>query len=217
MKLYTYPQAPSLRRVHLFLAEKGDALSRQIEQIVVDLRAGAHLSDEFGRKSPCHTVPVLELDDGRCLSECGAICRYLEAIEPEPPLFGRSPEAQGIIADREHWVEMNGLLAVMEAFRNTLPGMADHALPGRRPVPQIAALAERGRRRYEWFLEDLDGFLAASEYIAGDDFSQADLTALVTIDFAVRGIKLAIPGSLDHVRRWYEEVASRPSVKAVGR
>lgn len=209
MKLYTFPQAPSPRRVHLFMAEKG----LDIEQEVVDLRSGEHLESEFARKNPNCTVPTLELDDGTCLCECVAIGRYLEELHPDPPLLGRTPEERGIIADRDHWVEMNGTLAVIEAFRNAVPGMKDHALPGSRPVAQIAELAERGKQRYGWFLEDLDEMLSGREYVAGTRFSVADITALVTVDFATQAIKQEMPGELGNLARWYEQVNARPAVQ----
>lgn len=210
MKLYTFPQAPSPRRVHLFIAEKG----LDIEQQTIDLRKGEHLEPEYAGCNPACTVPALELDDGTCLSECVAICRYLEEIQPDPPLFGRHALERAVIAERDHWVEMNGILAVMEAFRNAAPGMADHALPGTRRVAQIPELAERGRQRYGWFLEDLDGILAGSEYVAGEVFSVADITALVTIDFARGALKAEIPDWAERVRVWHEKVSARDSVRA---
>jgi glutathione S-transferase len=209
VKLYTYPQAPSPRRIHLFLAEKG----LDIEQEVIDIRAGAHFNPDFAGRNRQRTVPVLELDDGTCLSESVAICRYLEDLQPSPPLFGNSAAERAFVVDRDHWVEMNGLLAVMDAFRNSLPGMADRALPGPRRVAKIAELAERGRQRYGWFMADLDEQLADREFIAGNDFSVADITALVTIDFASRGIKMDIPDELTHLTRWYAQVNARPAVQ----
>lgn len=210
MKLYTFPAAPSPRRVHLFLAEKG----LEIEQVIVDLLAGEHLADDFACINRQCTLPVLELDDGTCLCESVAICRYLEEIHPDPPLLGSTAEQRAVIADIDHWVEMNGLVAVIEAFRNALPRMKDHALPGRRPVPQIAELAERGRKRYGWFLDDVDEMLAKREFVAGNTFSVADISTLVAIDFAAWGIKIEIPESLANLTRWYDQVSSRPSVAA---
>lgn len=209
MKLHTFPDAPSPRRVHLFLAEKDLA----IEQVFVDLRCGQHLSDEFARLNPDCTVPVLELDDGTCLSSCAAICRYLESAHPDPSLFGSSPEVSARIDDRDRWVEMNGMLAVMEGFRNSLKGFRDHGLPGRRPVAQIPELAERGRQRFEWFMNDLDRMLSGQNYVAGDDFSVADITALVAIDFGLRGLKMTMPDDAAHVARWHRAVSARAAIQ----
>lgn len=210
MKLYTFPEAPSPRRVHLFLAEK----ELEIEQEIVDIRKAEHMSDEFAAIHPDCTLPVLELDDGTRLSSCAAICRYLESVQPDPPLLGSSPEACARIDDRDRWIEMNGLLAVIEGFRNVAPRMKDHALPGRRPVAQIPELADRGRERFRWFLEDLDAMLANTEHVAGEAFSVADITALVTVDFAQWGLKLSRPDELTHLARWYRAVSQRPAIKA---
>ncbi|NBB92827.1 MAG: glutathione S-transferase [Gammaproteobacteria bacterium] len=209
MRLHTFPEAPSPRRVHLFLAEKG----MEIEQVVVDMRKGEHMSDAFAALHPDCTLPVLELDDGTCLSSCAAICRHLEAIQPEPPLLGRTDTERARIDDRDRWVEMNGMLAVMEGFRNAIKGFKDHALPGRRPVEQIPELAERGRRRFGWFMHDLDASLSDKDHIAGDDFSVADITALVTIDFGLRGLKMALPDEAASLKAWHERVSNRPAIR----
>lgn len=208
MKLHTFPEAPSPRRVHLFLAEKG----LEVEQVLVDMRKGEHMSDEFAAIHPDCTLPVLELDDGTCLSSCAAICRYLETLQPEPALFGTTPEESARIDDRDRWVEMNGMLAVMEGFRNSVKGFKDHALPGRRPVAQIPELAERGRRRFEWFISDLDEMLSRHDHVAGDDFSVADITALVTLDFGLRGMKMELPEDARSLKVWHERVNARPAV-----
>ena len=208
MKLHTFPEAPSPRRVHLFLAEKG----LEIEQVFVDMRKGEHMSDEFAARHADCTLPLLELDDGTCLSSCAAICRYVDSLQPDPPLLGVTPEERARIDDRDRWVEMNGMLAVMEGFRNSVKGFEDHALPGRRPVAQIPELAERGRRRFEFFMADLDGWLSTHDFIAGNDFSVADITALVTIDFGLRGMKMQLPEEAASLRAWHKRVSERPAV-----
>lgn len=208
MRLYTYPAAPSPRRIHLFLAEK----QLEIEQVIVDLREGEHLRPEFATVNPALTVPALLLDDGTCLCESVAICNYLESLKPEPPLLGATPFERAMVTERNHWVEQNGLLAVMEGFRNRSRAMANRALTGPRPVPQIPELAERGIQRYGWFLQDMDELLRHSEFIAGARFSISDITALVTIDFASWGIRQAVPENLTALHRWRTQVSSRPSI-----
>ncbi|NDY95453.1 glutathione S-transferase family protein [Wenzhouxiangella limi] len=207
MKLYTYPDAPSPRRVQLFLAEKGLDIPRQ----TIDLRAGEHLRPEFAAINPALTVPALVLDDGTCLVEPIAICDYLEQVHPEPALFGRSPLERAMVLERNHWIETNGLLAVMEGFRNRSKAMSDRALTGPRRVSQIPELAERGVQRYGWFLEDLDRRLADSDYVAGDRFSLADITAWVTLEFAAWGIRTNLPETLTSLQRWHRQLASRPA------
>ncbi|MCA1778986.1 MAG: glutathione S-transferase N-terminal domain-containing protein [Xanthomonadaceae bacterium] len=120
MKLHTCAQAPNPRRVHLFLAAK----KVEIDTREIDLRAEEHQSEAFRALNRHCTVPVLELDDGTCLSESIAICRYLEDIFPEPALMGTGAVERARIADIEHWIEINGLLAVTEAFRNSAAGLA---------------------------------------------------------------------------------------------
>ncbi len=87
MKLYDAEWAPSPRRVRIYLAEKGIEVSRER----IDLRGGEHLHDAYLDVNPRGAVPALELDDGEVICESSAICRYFEALQPEPPLFGVTP------------------------------------------------------------------------------------------------------------------------------
>jgi glutathione S-transferase len=209
MRFYDCAPAPSPRRVRIFMAEKGISP----ETIQVDLRAGAHLTAEFRKLNPWCTLPVLELDDGTTISEAIAVCRYLEAAFPEPPLMGRTPAEQGVIAMWEHRCEIDGFLAAAEAFRNATPGMKSRALPGAENYEQIPALAERGRKRIAAFFSWLDARLAESPFVAGPSYSVADITALVSVDFA-GWLKLRLPEGCVHAKRWYEEVSARPSAGA---
>jgi len=204
MKLHTCAQAPNPRRVHLFLAAKKIA----VDTHEVDLRAEEHRSEAFRALNPHCTVPVLELDDGTCLSESIAICRYLEDLFPEPVLMGSCAVERARIADIEHWIEINGLLAVTEAFRNSVAGLQGRAIPGARSLAQIPALAERGRMRYEWFLQDFNELLRNRRFAAGDEPSVADITALVTVDFARRGIKAEIPQAASRVQAWRQNLVN---------
>lgn len=209
MKLYDFAPAPSPRRVRMFLAEKGVTLST----VQVDLRSGEHLQEEFRKVNPWCTVPALELDDGTVISESIAICRYLEDVYPDPPLMGRTPVEKGVIAMWEHWAEIDGFLAAAEAFRNSTPGMRGRALTGGVNVDQIPALVDRGKARVARFFDGLNTRLADSPYLAGPEFSVADITALITVDFA-GWMKLTLDETLTHARRWHDTVSSRPSAKA---
>jgi glutathione S-transferase len=209
MKLYDCTTAPNPRRVRIFLAEKGIA----VPTIQVDLRAGEQFRPEFRAINPACTVPVLEFDDGQRIAEVAAICAYFEATHPDPPLMGIGAQDRAIVAARQSRAEREGLWAVAEAFRNSTPGLKGRALPGPDDYEQIPALAERGRTRVARFFETFDRELADREFIAGDRFSIADITALVTVDFA-GWIKLTVPGECSHVRRWHEAVAARPSAAA---
>jgi glutathione S-transferase len=209
MKLYDCTTAPNPRRVRIFLAEKGIALPT----IQVDLRAGEQFTPPFRAINPACTVPVLEFDDGRRIAEVVAICTYFEAVHPDPPLMGVSAQDRAIVAAWQGRVEREGLLAVAEAFRNSTPGLKGRALPGPDDYEQIPALAERGRRRVARFFAAIDRELSEREFIAGDRYSIADITALVAVDFA-GWIKLSVPDRCDHLQRWHKAVAGRPSAAA---
>jgi glutathione S-transferase len=209
MKFYDCTTAPSPRRVRIFLAEKG--ISVPIVQ--VDLRNNEQLTPAFRKINPDATVPSLELDDGTRINDAVGICVYFEAIHPQPPLMGETAEEKALVASWQREAERNGFYAVMEVFRNSAPGLKGRALPGPHDYEQIPALAERGRLRVQHFQEQMDARLGQSEFIAGPHYSIADITALITIDFAVRA-KMPIPENYEHLRRWYAQVSARPSAKA---
>jgi glutathione S-transferase len=209
MKLYDFTPAPNPRRVRIFLAEKG--IKVPMEQI--DLMSRAQLKPEFLAVNPQGTVPALVLDDGTVISEVVAICRYFEAVQPEPRLFGTTPAEQALVTMWEHIFELDGMLAIGEAFRNSVERFKDRALPGQLNHPQIPALVERGRRRTVHFFDKLEACLADRPYVAGGSYSIADITAMASVDFAKR-MDYAIPEGNAHSRRWYEAVSSRPSAAA---
>ena len=209
MKFYDCATAPSPRRVRIFAAEKGIDLPT----VQVDLRSGEHFGEAFRAINPTCTVPVLELDDGTCIYESVAVCRYLEAAHPEPPLMGSSPAEQGMVAMWDHRIETEGFMAAAEMFRNASRGMKDHALAGPDPVAQIPELVERGRIRVERFFDTLDAQLDGREFVAGANYTAADVTALVTVDFIHR-LKVETPEGCGNVRRWHEAVSARPSASA---
>lgn len=209
MKFYDCATAPSPRRVRIFLAEKGIS----VPTVQVDLRNNEQLTPAFRAINPDATVPSLELDDGTRINDAIGICVYFEAIHPRPALMGETAEEKALVASWQREVERNGFYAVMEAFRNSTPGLKGRALPGPYDYEQIPALAERGRLRVQHFHAQMDARLERSEFIAGACYSVADITALITIDFAARA-KMPIPESCPHLRRWHAQVSTRPSAKA---
>ncbi|MBT8089172.1 MAG: glutathione S-transferase [Gammaproteobacteria bacterium] len=209
MKFYDCRTAPSPRRVRVFLAEKGIDL----ETVQVDLGSGEQFSDAFRKINPDCVVPVLELDSGRCISEVLAICSYLEEVHPEPALLGNTAEERAVVLMWNAKVEQQGLLAMAEAFRNSSKALTNNALPGPDSYVQIPELAERGRTRVAKFMRNLDRHLADSQYVAGDFFSVADISAMVTIDFAA-WIKIPVPDDAPNLARWYAQVSKRPSATA---
>jgi glutathione S-transferase len=209
MKLYDCTTAPSPRRVRIFLAEKGIS----VPTIQVDLRNGEQFSPAFRAINPECTVPVLELDNGTRVADIVAICRYFEELYPDPPLMGRTAEQKAIIEAWQRRLERDGFYAAMEAFRNSTPGLKGRALPGPESYEQIPALAERGRARIQHFFASLDVQLSNNEFICGPQFTVADITGMVTIDFC-GWAKLKAPEHFGHLRRWHTAVSARPSAKA---
>ncbi len=209
MRLYDFALAPNPRRVRIFAAEKGIAL----ETVNVDIRSGAHFKDEFRAVNPRCALPVLELDDGTRIGESVAICRYLEEINPEPPLMGTDARDKAIVEMWQRQVEIEGFMAVVEALRNSAERLKDRAVIGPIPYAQIPELAARGRARIGQFFEMLDARLTESDLVAGDRFTIADITAMVTIDFASR-VEVTPPDSLLALKAWYEQVSARPSASA---
>jgi glutathione S-transferase len=195
--------------VRIFIAEKG----LDIETVQIDLGAGEQFGDVFRAINPDCVVPVLQLDDGSCLSEVIAICHYLEARYPEPALLGTSDEERARILMWNCKVEQQGLWSVADAFRNSAKGLQGRALPGMVAYPQIPELAERGRGKLEQFFRRIDDQLADNEFIAGDRFSIADIAAVVVVDFS-SWIKLSVPEDAENIQRWYKAVSARPSVAA---
>lgn len=209
MKLYDYAGAPNPRRVRMFLAEK----NIEIETIQIDLRKLEQKSEAFLKISPLGEVPLLQLDDGTCISQVHAICRYIEESHPENPLLGRTPLEKALVESSNHQLNMNGIVAVTEGFRNSSPVFEGRAMAGPNGYAQIPALAERGMLQVDHLLRDLDAHFANSEFIIGDYFSVADITAFTTMDFA-RWIKKTIPKDCVNLQRWYDQVNARPSAKA---
>ncbi len=202
MKLYLDSgRAPNPRRVRIFLAEKGVRLPTE----AVDLGAQAHKTEAFRAVNPMQRLPALVLDDGTVIAESIAICRYLEALHPQPPLFGEGALEQALVEMWQRRVEFHLLTIVSNVFRHLHPAMAPLE------VPQVAAWGEANKPRVLEFLTFLDSELKERPYVAGQRFSVADITAVVAVDF-MKPAKIAVPDGLAQVRRWQAEVSSRPSV-----
>ncbi|HUI95690.1 MAG TPA: glutathione S-transferase [Xanthobacteraceae bacterium] len=202
MKLYLDAgRAPNPRRVRIFLAEKGVTLPVE----TVDLGAQVHKAPAYRAVNPMQRVPALMLDDGSVIAESIAICRYLEALHPAPPLFGEGAREAAVIEMWQRRVEFHLLTVVSQAFRHLHPAMA--ALE----VPQLAAWGEANKPRAVDFLTFLDAELGDRPYVAGARFSVADITAVVAVDF-LKPAKIVVPEGLAHLRRWHEQVSARPAV-----
>lgn len=203
MKIYSSTVAPNPRRVRIFLAEK----RIQVPFEDVDIGAAVNRKPEFRRNiNPMGEVPVLELDDGTHIAESVAICRYFEELHPQPPLFGVGARERAIVDMWNRRMEFNVLLPVAQTFRNT-----SEFFKGR--IPQVPQYAEVCRAAAEKIYTWLDEELATRRFIAGDNFTIADITALCAVDFG-RVSKIRIQPEQKNLARWREEVSARPSAKA---
>ncbi len=203
MKLYDGGRAPNPRRVRIFLAEKAITVPTE----PVDIGAGQQKTPAFTAINPVQRLPVLALDDGTVIAELIAICRYFEEMHPDPALFGRGALQIALIEMWNRRLELHLLFPVSHVFRNTHPAMKELE------VPQVQAWAEANKPRIADFIQILDRELQGRRFVAGEQFSVADITGLVAIDF-MKPAKLTVPEELTHVRRWHAEISARPSASA---
>ncbi len=191
MKIYNSPTAPNPRRVRVFLAEKGV----QVPYEDVDIGKAVNRQPEFRKKNPMAGVPVLELDDGTCIAESVAICRYFEELHPEPNLFGVGAKERAQVDMWNRRMEFNLLQPIADTFRQR-----HEFFKGR--IRQVPEYADIQRLNAEDSLKWLDG-----------DFTIADITAMIAVDFG-RVSKIAIQPDQKNLARWHAEVSARPSAKA---
>ena len=210
LKLYHASGSPNSRRVRIVLAEKGIGASL----VPVDLGAKEQFSDAYVRINPRRVVPTLVIGDGTAIGEVPAILRFLEATHPNPPLLGTTAKDQALVTMWERRMELEGFAVVMETVRNAAAGLAGRAIAGPHDYEQVPALVERGKQRLTDFYADLETRLSEVPFVAGDSFNVADITAIVTVDFATKALSLPIPEGNAASRRWYDEVSARPSMTA---
>ena len=203
MKLHQSTHAPNARRVRVFLAEKGLAVTL----VEHDLGKFDHRREAFQSLNVFETVPVLELDDGRVISESIAICRHFEELQPAPTLFGADARARVEIEMGQRRAEFHLLMPIAQAFRHSHPGMA------KLESPQIPEWAAVNKARAIVAMERFDGLLAERPFIAGEAYSVADITGMVAMDMT-RLARIAVPEGLGNLLRWREAVSARPSAKA---
>jgi glutathione S-transferase len=203
MKLYDGGRAPNPRRVRIFMAEKGI----EIPLVPVDMAALGHRSEFLAARNPLQHLPVLELDDGIILTESVAICRYLEELHPNPALFGKDSLSKAQVEMWNRRMEFYFFGAVAAAFRHLHPAMMEWE------KPQVPEWGEVNKPKAIAFLGILDRELASREFVSGDDYSIADITGLVAVDF-MKPARIAIPVELKNVLRWKDTISKRPSAGA---
>ena len=207
MKLYDFALAPSAQRVQVYLAEKG--LEIPTEQL--NVREGAQFAEPFASMNPFHCVPFLALDGGAAIAESMSICRYLEELHPEPPLFGRTPEERAVVDMWGRRFELDGFTPLLHALRNRLPNFAGRVVPGTRSdLPQSEAMVGRGKAMAEVFLGRVEPHMARSEYVAGPAFAVADITAFFTLRMAY-ALEMDVAGSFPAIHAWFQRVSARPA------
>jgi glutathione S-transferase len=202
MKIYNSPVAPNPRRVRIFLAEK----DIKVPYEDIDIANAVNRQPEFRKKNPLAGVPVLELDDGTCIAESVAICRYFEEQKPDPPLFGVGAKERALVDMWNRRMELTLFIQIADSFRQR-----HEFFKGR--IRQCPEYAEVQRQNAEDSLKWLDTELGNRRFIAGDKFSIADITAMVGVDFG-RISKIAIQPDQKNLARWHAEVSGRPSAKA---
>ncbi|CAG9001667.1 MAG: Glutathione S-transferase GST-6.0 [Candidatus Celerinatantimonas neptuna] len=199
MKLYEMPATPNCLRVNIFLREKGLDIKREN----LDLRAGDNLTTSFQQKSINGLVPVLELDSGEYICESIAICRYIEALHPQPNLFGQSPEE---IAKVEMWqriIELQGITLIAQALRNIKKIYQDRE-------NCIEAWGKEALLRFKQILPKLENQLSQNNYIAGQRFTVADISAYVMLKIAPM-LDIIIDEKWPSIAKWQETLSQRPA------
>ena len=203
MKLFDGGRAPNPRRVRVFLAEKG----LTVPLVPVDMGTLEHREQPVASRNPLRRLPVLELDDGTIITESIAICRYFEELHPEPALFGKGALGKAKVEMWQRRMELNLMASVAAAFRHIHPAMKEWE------VPQIPEWGEANKPKVIEFLHILDNELADRQFAAGDDYSVADITGMIAIDF-MKPARIKVPEECVNVLRWHAALTSRPSAAA---
>ncbi len=205
--LYDCATAPSPRRARILLAEKGVTH----HTVQVDLKTGEQMGEAYRAINPQCTVPALLTEEGTVLSDNAAIAAYIEARYPQPALLGTTPLEKAEIASWQWRIEFEGLMAIAETLRNSSPAMANRALPGPVDYAQIPDLAQRGLARVQQFFVTLNERLDGRDFVAAGQFSIADITAVVAVDFA-RIVKVKPSEQHPHLMRWRAAMGERAAM-----
>ena len=200
--MYDLKAGMNPRRVRIFLAEKGIA----VPKVDIDMMAGENRKPDYLAKNPLGRMPLLELDDGTLIAESIAICRYFDVLHPEPPLFGKGAVE---IAKVEMWnrrMELEIMRPVGDAFEHLSPFWAGK----REQCPEYGRMAQAlANDRMAW----LDRELATRPYIAGDNYTVADITAQCALLLG-KNTGTPIPDGLANLQNWFAKVTSRPTARA---
>ncbi len=202
MKLYDLKAGMNPRRVRIFLAEKGI----EVPKVDVDMMKGENATPAFLALNPLGKLPVLELDDGTILTESMAICRYFEELHPEPPLFGRDALERAKVEMWNRRMELEIAYPMTQVFQHGYEFWKDR-------ITQVPAFGEVCREKLRDRMNWLDGELADRDYIVGDSYTVADITAQCGLLMG-KAVDMRIPEALENLSRWFESVVSRPTARA---
>jgi glutathione S-transferase len=211
MKLHDCPGTPNAARIRIVLAAKG--LDAKVEFVSVDLLAAEHKQPAFLAMNPVGKIPVLELDDGLCISESTAITEYLDNLDGNPILTGRTPRERALIHMMQRRVEILLLETVDDYFHYGTRGLGEALRPWR--MPEWSGAREWGERRGAQAVRNMPYFnqvLAERPYVAGDTFSMADISLFAGLAFA-QGAGLSVAPELSALIAWRERISALPAVK----
>ncbi len=204
MKLYETAMTPSCRRVSLFLNELGI----DIERVALNVREGDNLSADYAAKAVNGKVPMLELDSGETLCESVAICRYVDEQFPNSlALFGQDPLEKAQVEMWHRVVELQGLYAGFQAFRNLTGVYSDRERC-------VKEWGEESKKRVEEFLPVLNQRLSESAFVASSRFTIVDITAFIFVGFCTKGLELDVLAQYPAISTWFNSVAARPAFQA---
>lgn len=199
MKVYTYPAAPNPQRLATFMKYKGIEIDTQ----EIDMGQREQLSDAYRAINPDCTLPALVLDDGTVISQVIGQVTYLEQVFPDKPLLGSTPTEKALVISWCHKLANSLTLGIATVFRNRSKGFVDRALPGPLNLPQIPELIDRGMAQIDYSLQELDAHLAKNTWMAGDNFTFADIDLLTGLGF-MGWLKKSIPEECTHLQAWHE-------------
>ncbi len=211
MRIYDREGTPNAARIRIVLAEKG--LDAKVEFVSVDLIAAEQKQDAFLAMNPIGKTPVLRLDDGLVLSESTAITEYLDNLDGNPTLTGRTPREKAVIHMMQRRVEMLVLEPIDDYFHYGTPGLGKALRPWR--MPDWSGAKEWGERRGVQAVRGMpyfDALLERQPFVAGESFSMADITLFASLAFA-DGIGLPVAPELTALAAWRKRVGELPAVK----
>jgi glutathione S-transferase len=201
VRIFDFPFAPNPHKLRVYLAEKGVS----IPLVRIDLRKGENQTPEFLAKNPLGALPVLELDDGSCLTESLAIIEYLEELHPEPPMIGTTPLERARARELERFADLSILNRITQIFLNTSPIFTHRK--------QSSQVAEQARMALPAALRHLDGRIGSHTFVAGERPTIADCTLYAAFEHAERA-DVYIDDSYENLMRWYAKFGRRPSARA---